>query len=474
MIAPLRSIVVLAFAPLVATCRDAPTGPRFDTEESAATWKPWVLANNSALRPSAPPAAGSAQTTRELDEVVAMQRARSAATDSAIARWSGIPTKNWHALALDRMEVYWVLLPDVRLATPPRTARAMALLNVAMYDALVASWDAKYTYRRKSPAGTDARIRALIQTRGVPSYPSEHAAVAAAAAAILSYIFPSEDTLSFYAFAREAGEARIAGGAAYRSDVDAGYGIGRAVATQVLARANADGSNAPWTGTVPSGPTDWRPTPNKFVQVPFDPTAGTWRTWVIPSGDAFRLGQPPPTSSPAFQRDLDELRLLSTGRTVDQANTARYWATDAPSAKWEMFMRDEIERRHMPAVHAARALALASVAMYDAFVACWDSKFTYWLYRPISADPGLKPVFPTPPFPSYPSGHSTISSAAAEVFAELFPDAAASYRAKGRDASLSRVYAAVHYRFDVDSGDALGARVGSTIVNYMRRDGAAR
>jgi membrane-associated phospholipid phosphatase len=158
---------------------------------------------------------------------------------------------------------------------------------------------------------------------------------------------------------------------------------------------------------------------------------------------------------------------------VEQANLARYWATDAPSAKWEMFMRDEIERRHLPPVHAARALALSSVAMFDAFVACWDSKFHYWLFRPISADAALKPVFPTPPFPSYPSGHSTISTAAGEVFAELFPDAAALYRAKARDASLSRVYAAVHYRFDVDTGDVLGERVGRAVVTYMRRDGAS-
>lgn len=468
-----RSILLVASYAIIAACRDA-TAPQFDVEESAGTWKPWVISSSSALRPAAPPATGSAQAEQELAEIVSMQQARSAATDSAIARWSGIPTANWHALALDRMEVYWVLLPDVRLATPARTARAMALINVAMYDALVATWDAKYAYRRKAPWEADARVHGLVKTGGVPSYPSEHAAVAAAAAVVLSHIFPREDTLSFHALAREAGEARIAAGAAYRSDVDAGSAIGRAVAAQVIAHGAADGSSVPWTGAVPTGPTMWRPTPNKFVQVPFDANAGQWRTWVIPKGDAFRLGQPPAVGSVAFTRDLDELRSLSTGRTLEQANIARYWATEAPSAKWEGFMRDEIQRRHLPAVHAARALALVSVAMHDAFVACWDSKFTYWLYRPISADATLKPVFPTPPFPAYPSGHSTISTAAAEVFAELFPDAATMYRAKGRDASLSRVYAAVHYRFDVDSGDVLGERVGLAIVDYMRRAGAAR
>jgi len=109
--------------------------------------------------------------------------------------------------------------------------------------------------------------------------------------------------------------------------------------------------------------------------------------------------------------------------------------------------------------------------MYDAFIACWDTKFTYWLARPVTMDPTLKTVFSTPPFPSYPSGHSTQSSAAAEVMAELFPDRAAVYRKKGEEASLSRVWAGVHYRFDVTAGEALGVRVGEAVVARMKADG---
>ena len=459
---------------VLGSCSDSPTSPGIDREETAGSWKTWSIANGAAMRPLPPPAAGSAQATQELNEVLALQSGRTAATDAAIARWSALPTSPWHALALDRMQVYWVLLPDVRLATPARSARLMALLNVAMYDAMVATWDAKYLYRRQSPAEADGRVRALATTDGVPSYPSEHAAVAAAAATVLSYAFPSEDTLWFHAMEREAGESRIAAGAAYRSDVDAGYAIGRGVAARVLSRAATDGAENIWTGTVPTGNGMWRPTPNKFVELPFDANAGSWHTWVIPSGSAFRSAPPPEPGSAQFQKDLNELRTLSTSRTVQQADIARYWATDAPSGKWEEFLRDEIDRRQLRPMHAARALALSSVAMYDAFVACWDAKFHYWLYRPVTADPAIKTVFPTPPFPSYPSGHSTISTAAGEVFAELFPDAAATYRAKGLEASLSRIYAAVHYRFDVDAGDALGERVGKAVVEYMRQDGANR
>jgi membrane-associated phospholipid phosphatase len=210
------------------------------------------------------------------------------------------------------------------------------------------------------------------------------------------------------------------------------------------------------------------------VQVPFDANAGTWATWALSSGSVLRPPPPPAVGSNEFMRSLDELRALSTGRTAAQADMARYWATDAPSVIWEKYMLDEIAMRGLGPVAAARAQALASVAMYDAFVACWDAKFLYWLERPVSADPTLRTVFPTPPFPSYPSGHSTISSAAGEVIAELFPDAAERYRARAVDASLSRIYAAVHYRFDVETGESLGVRVGRVVVARARADGAPR
>jgi membrane-associated phospholipid phosphatase len=135
-------------------------------------------------------------------------------------------------------------------------------------------------------------------------------------------------------------------------------------------------------------------------------------------------------------------------------------------------MEDEIASHRLSIPHAARARAYLSTAMYDAFVACWDTKFTYWLARPITMDPTLVTVFSTPPFPSYPSGHSTQSSAAAEVMAALFPDRAAHYRRQGEEASLSRVWAGVHYRFDVLAGEVMGLKVAADVIARMRTDGA--
>jgi membrane-associated phospholipid phosphatase len=464
--------IVFISALILPACSDAPTGPPRDADPDAGSWRTWVLANAAEIRPVAPPAPGSAQTIAETEEILRLQAARTPESDSLVRVWDDLPTTRWHTLVLDLSGFYWVLLPDVQLATPARSARAFALLHVAMYDALVAAWDTKYAYNRAAPAVSNRRVLPLVPIGSVPSYPSEHAAAAAAAAGVLTYLFPNEDTASFHVLAREAGEARIAAGAAYRSDVDAGVAIGRAVAARVIARARTDGSAAAWTGTVPTGATAWRPTPTRFVTSPFDPTAGGWRTWVIPSGDGFRPKPPPLPGSERFEWDLQELLFLSQTRTAEQTEIARFWASESPSARWEVFMQEEIERRRLGPMRAARALALASVATYDAMVACWDAKYAYWLMRPVTADPAVKTVFSTPPFPSYPSGHSTLSSAVAEVFAELFPDAAAHYRHEGEEASLSRVFAGVHYRFDVLAGEALGRRVGQAVVARARSDGS--
>jgi len=459
----------------VLACAEPTVAPERTAGADVGTWATWVLPNASAIRPPAPPNESSTASVGELDEIVRLQSARTAATDSLIARWDEDPTSSWTGIAVERLDFYWPLLPDVRIATPARAARIMALLHVAMHDAVVATWDAKYAYLRRPPARADSRVRALGTVGAAPSYPSEHAAVAAAAAVMLAYAFPIDDTASFTRRAREAAESRIAAGAAYRSDVDAGWALGRVIAQRVLDRAMQDGSAQAWTGAVPSGAALWRPTPPRRVQVPFDPLAGTWKTWVLPSGSVYRLNAPPALGSPAFDANLDELRQLSNGeRTVEQADLARYWATDAPSGRWELFVDDELANRRWSTPHAARARAYVSVAMYDAFVACWDTKYTYWLLRPISADPSLNTVFGTPPFPAYPSGHSTVSTAAAVVMAELFPDVATIYHHRAEEASFSRVWGGVHFRFDIVDGDSLGAKVGRAVVARMENDGARR
>ena len=97
--------------------------------------------------------------------------------------------------------------------------------------------------------------------------------------------------------------------------------------------------------------------------------------------------------------------------------------------------------------------------MMDAMIGCWDAKYFYWTLRPTQADPGITLTFGLPNHPSYPSGHSCISSAAATVLAEVFPDRATELNALVTEAGLSRMYAGIHYRFDITAGQDLGQAV---------------
>ena len=99
-------------------------------------------------------------------------------------------------------------------------------------------------------------------------------------------------------------------------------------------------------------------------------------------------------------------------------------------------------------------MAYAAVAVADAEVACWDGKYAYWTARPITLDPKLNVLFPTPPFPSYPSAHSTVSNAAAVVLAHLFPDDQFDLLALAAQAAASRAWAGIHFPIDNDMQQA--------------------
>lgn len=465
-------VLPLVVALMLVGCAESSTAPTLPNEDDAGRWPTFVLSRGDELRPMAPPAERSAAADMEIEEIIARQRTRSATTDSLVRLHDGDPTSTWTQAAVDLLGIYWTILPDVRNATPARSARLMALLHVAMHDAVVATWDAKYAYRRRAPARADGRVRALVPMSDLPSYPSEHAAVAAAAAEVLVASALPGDIARLRALMREVGEARIVAGAAYPSDVQAGYALGAAVARRVLAHAASDGADQEWDRAFPTGPNVWLPTPPRRVSIPFDALAGRWRPWVIPSGDSYRPPPYPVPGSFAFQVSLDELRRFAAGgATLAQMDRARYWATEAPTARWDLYVQDELQHRRWSVPRSARARAWVSIAMFDAFVACWDAKYFYWLARPVTVDPALRTLFATPPFPSYPSGHSTISSAVAGVLTVLFPDRAAYFDALAVEASNSRVWAGVHYRFDVNAGEVLGRAVGTAVVARMRAEG---
>ena len=131
--------------------------------------------------------------------------------------------------------------------------RNLSLLHVAIYDAIVAARDSKHAYNRPRPSAFDSTFSTAVPNPTSPSYPSEEAAAAGAAASVLAYIFP--DRAEFFAErAEESGRSLLIAGIAFPSDVSAGYELGRKVAAKVIERGKADGSDAKWTGSVPTGP----------------------------------------------------------------------------------------------------------------------------------------------------------------------------------------------------------------------------
>jgi membrane-associated phospholipid phosphatase len=115
-------------------------------------------------------------------------------------------------------------------------------------------------------------------------------------------------------------------------------------------------------------------------------------------------------------------------------------------------------------------LALTSVAMADAFICCWDAKYAYWTARPITSDPALDVLVPTPPFPSYTSGHATASCAAAVVLGYLFPDNEGALMTMATEATRSRVWAGIHFPIDCEMGMVAGGMVGRLVALRAQAD----
>jgi membrane-associated phospholipid phosphatase len=112
------------------------------------------------------------------------------------------------------------------------------------------------------------------------------------------------------------------------------------------------------------------------------------------------------------------------------------------------------------------------IAIADAEIAAWDGKYAYWTARPITVDPDLDVQFSTPPFPSYPSAHSTVSNAAAVVLAHLFPDEELDLLALATEAAASRAWGGIHFPIDNDAGQLLGRQVGYLVTGVAGDDGA--
>jgi len=277
---------------------------------------------------------------------------------------------------------------------------------------------------------------------------------------MLAYLFPGE--------AERAAELATAARASRRPAFEAGV----AVAQQLIARAATDGSAEPWTGTVPVGPGFWVPTPPALAP-PLEPLVGTWRPWNLVSGSQFRPPPPPAFGSARFTAELTELYDVSRSLTDEQRAIALFWADGAgtvtPPGHWNVIALDLVDQLGFGTRKTAQLFAALNTAQADAFIACWDAKFTYWSIRPISAiremiDPTWTSVIVTPPFPSYVSGHSSTSGAASTVLSRYFPSQARRLSDLATEAASSRLFGGIHFRSDNEAGLALGRSVAAVAL----------
>ncbi len=389
----------------------------------------------------------------------------------------------WNTLALNAIAT--------NRTAPPLAARQLAILSVAMYDAansITRQGTSYYPMPGRPPAKTSVDV-----------------AVGVAAYRVLSVLFPNQKALfnaelqNTFSLAPK-GMPRV-------------YGqlLGSAVANRILrARANDGSSNTVlYTSTGLVG--RWEPTPPAFVQQPLLPQWPGVKPFAMSTASQFRSAPPPALTSLQYTTDFNEVKTLgaanSATRTADQTEIARFWAAGAgtvtPPGMWNVFAQEQARSANLSTTQTAKLLAVLNVAMADAGIACWDTKYFYDMWRPVTAirkadldgnvdttqDAAWTSLIGTPPFPTYTSGHSTFSAAAAEVLSAFFGAQTAftgssdglagvtrqwtSFRSAAVEAGDSRVYGGIHFRFDSTAGIECGISIGAVALQRFGMSPAA-
>jgi len=436
-------------------------------EPTAGSWGTWVIESGSAYRPADPGEVPEAELQSVRDNAVT----RTAAMMTNIDYWDMGTSRRWNEYLRSLIIQY--------STNPPRASRALALVSVAGYDALVASWDAKYSYLRLRPSAFSNPGTVYGTSPVSPSFVAERTAISAAVSEVLKYLYPAAAD-SIDARYQRAKDADTYSGNHFPSDIAAGEAIGLAVAAEVLNYAATDNSNAIYSGTQLNGAGYWVPTPPANNPNPLEKGCGQWKTWILPNGAAIRPVAPPSYGTPEFDEQLREVWETNQNLTAGRLAIAQFWAdgagTQTPPGHWNEIALTLAENDSLNEPRTARMLALLGTAQADAFISCWDSKYLFWCVRPITEVRAvynaawLSPIT-TPPFPAYPSGHSTTSGAASTLLGFLFPDDAVSLSTMGIEAMNSRLYGGIHFPFDNLVGFSMGSAIATRAIRIALSDG---
>jgi len=364
------------------------------------------------------------------------------ATASAVKSFpTGLASVAWLAQARSLVASHIAVGPLV-------AARAYALVAVAQYGAVV---DAGGQADGDGLLGPNA-----LADGGRRRFEAERGAVAGASAQVLSYLFPDAAA----ALEQRVADDGNAGPGGVHPQFARGVATGRAFGDVMIEWAKNDGFSKPWTGTIPVGPGFW-------FSAPGVPPAGAqfsaMRPYFLTSPGQFHPAPPPAFGSPAHLAALAEVSSISATRTPAQVATAVFWNLPAGTITvlgyWDLLATQYIGERGLDERAATHVFALTNAATVDATIGCWEAKFSYFFIRPSQVNPAITLPIGLPNHPSYPSGHSCGSSAAVEILSGFFPEHTATLDAQLADAGLSRIYAGIHYRFDIVAGQALGRNV---------------
>jgi hypothetical protein len=359
-----------------------------------------------------------------------------------------------------------------------------AYWSTAQFDALIAAWHYKYEYNRPAPYLTDPTVVTHLPENNLPSYPSEDAVIAAVSQKILTAMFPLEAEY-IQKKAEEHLNSRRWAGVNTDSDLAAGKSLGEAVAAKFLARASTDGMKSA-LGNLAIQDSLRQAAENGFgwswqsMETPARPGMlmlfGRVKPWCIPNVEAVRPPAPPAIGSREFNAAADELKRISDNLTVEQRRIANFWAdgpsTYTPPGHWNRIAADLILENRLNPIRTARIFAYMNMSVADAGISCWDAKYYYFYPRPSQAIPGFRSLLGLPNFPAYTSGHSTFSAAAAATLGAFFPSEAAKMDALAKEASESRIYGGIHYRFDCEEGLKSGKNIADYSIAIARMDGA--
>lgn len=425
---------------LVAVCAVAPRILLADATLPPASWPRWLDAS-PANTPLADDDATGGQ--RLVDVAFAGSQRRARLPARAVA-------------PVDAVAVYW---NDVALAlvvkyqlNPLRAARMLAHVHAAGHDALAA----------------------LAQAGGEPR--TQLVALHVASATVLAHFFPREPPDQLQAMAIAALMPLVTGPAGMLPPhFRHAETVARATANAAIRRALDDGADAVWevTQRPPPTPATWRAAPPLNLYQPVEPLAGQWRRWLPTAADDLRPPPPLPYDSAAYWNEVDELLRVARMLSDAQKRIADDWNLDrgslTPPGVWNRKAVELIRQNGLGSAEAVRVLATLNVAIADALVACWETKFTYWTVRPVNVirerrDPDFLPYLLTPSFPGYVSGHATVSGAAASVLAAFFPRHALELDDWAEEAALSRLYGGIHWRHENEQGLRLGRSLARRVL----------